>query len=155
MVNGSTLFFSFWPGWPRTHRDFSSTEIKDMCSTTDWFLILQRGRNPGSQHCNQLWICTKNFLIQHKTLCSHLYCVIYRSFQTEARCSEFWFDCSSLWTQEMQGLPGRSRSIDWVTFPSYQALLCGLLVTCPEDPLRYLEKMIITIIQSGLENLLW
>uniref|UniRef100_A0A8C2QPE6 F-box and leucine-rich repeat protein 13 n=1 Tax=Cricetulus griseus TaxID=10029 RepID=A0A8C2QPE6_CRIGR len=36
-----------------------------------------------------------------------------------------------------------------------EALLCGLLVTCPEDPLRYLEKMIITIIQSGLENLLW
>ncbi|XP_040591137.1 dynein regulatory complex subunit 6 isoform X3 [Mesocricetus auratus] len=36
-----------------------------------------------------------------------------------------------------------------------EALLCGLLVTCPEDPLRYLEKMIIIIIQNGLENLLW
>ncbi|XP_042128840.1 F-box and leucine-rich repeat protein 13 isoform X3 [Peromyscus maniculatus bairdii] len=36
-----------------------------------------------------------------------------------------------------------------------EALLCGLLVTCPEDPLRYLEHMIIVIIQNGLENLLW
>ncbi|XP_051030769.1 dynein regulatory complex subunit 6 [Phodopus roborovskii] len=36
-----------------------------------------------------------------------------------------------------------------------EALLCGLLVTCPEDPLRYLEQMITIIIQNGLENLLW
>ncbi|XP_055468567.1 dynein regulatory complex subunit 6 [Psammomys obesus] len=36
-----------------------------------------------------------------------------------------------------------------------QALLCGLLMTCPEDPLRYLEQMIIIIIGNGLENLLW
>ncbi|XP_074196735.1 F-box and leucine-rich repeat protein 13 isoform X2 [Rhinolophus sinicus] len=36
-----------------------------------------------------------------------------------------------------------------------QALLCGLLVTCPPDPLRYLEEMIITIMKNGLESLLW
>ncbi|XP_028644999.1 dynein regulatory complex subunit 6 isoform X2 [Grammomys surdaster] len=36
-----------------------------------------------------------------------------------------------------------------------EALLCGLLVTCPEDPLKYLERMILSIIKSGLENLLW
>uniref|UniRef100_A0A8C6RPK8 F-box and leucine-rich repeat protein 13 n=1 Tax=Nannospalax galili TaxID=1026970 RepID=A0A8C6RPK8_NANGA len=36
-----------------------------------------------------------------------------------------------------------------------EALLCGLFVTLPEDPLRYLEEMIIYIIQNGLENLLW
>ncbi|XP_048952591.1 dynein regulatory complex subunit 6 isoform X2 [Canis lupus dingo] len=36
-----------------------------------------------------------------------------------------------------------------------QALLCGLLITCPEDPLKYLQKMIITIMESGLESLLW
>ncbi|GAB1289431.1 Dynein regulatory complex subunit 6 [Apodemus speciosus] len=35
------------------------------------------------------------------------------------------------------------------------ALLCGLLVTCPEDPLKYLEHMILSIIKRGLENLLW
>ncbi|XP_011363511.1 F-box/LRR-repeat protein 13 [Pteropus vampyrus] len=36
-----------------------------------------------------------------------------------------------------------------------EALLCGLLVTCPQDPLRYLEEMIIIIMRNGLENLLW
>nr|XP_045720997.1 dynein regulatory complex subunit 6 [Mirounga angustirostris] len=36
-----------------------------------------------------------------------------------------------------------------------EALLCGLLITCPEDPLRYLQKMIITIMENGLESLLW
>ncbi|XP_072647554.1 F-box and leucine-rich repeat protein 13 isoform X10 [Canis lupus baileyi] len=36
-----------------------------------------------------------------------------------------------------------------------EALLCGLLITCPEDPLKYLQKMIITIMESGLESLLW
>ncbi|XP_052029052.1 dynein regulatory complex subunit 6 [Apodemus sylvaticus] len=36
-----------------------------------------------------------------------------------------------------------------------EALLCGLLVTCPDDPLKYLEHMILTIIKRGLENLLW
>ncbi|XP_054415588.1 F-box and leucine-rich repeat protein 13 isoform X3 [Pongo abelii] len=36
-----------------------------------------------------------------------------------------------------------------------EALLCGILVTCPEDPLRYLEGMIMVIIKSGLQNLLW
>ncbi|NP_796050.2 F-box and leucine-rich repeat protein 13 isoform b [Mus musculus] len=36
-----------------------------------------------------------------------------------------------------------------------EALLCGLLVTCPEDPLKYLEHMILAIIKRGLENLLW
>nr|KAF6418376.1 F-box and leucine rich repeat protein 13 [Rousettus aegyptiacus] len=36
-----------------------------------------------------------------------------------------------------------------------EALLCGLLVTCPQDPLRYLEEMIIFIMRNGLENLLW
>ncbi|XP_057614534.1 dynein regulatory complex subunit 6 isoform X2 [Chionomys nivalis] len=36
-----------------------------------------------------------------------------------------------------------------------EALLCGLLVTCPDDPLRYLEQMIKIIIKNGLENLLW
>ncbi|XP_051704819.2 F-box and leucine-rich repeat protein 13 isoform X1 [Oryctolagus cuniculus] len=35
------------------------------------------------------------------------------------------------------------------------ALLCGLLVMCPEDPLQYLEEMIIAIMENGLENLLW
>nr|XP_015303347.1 PREDICTED: F-box/LRR-repeat protein 13 isoform X4 [Macaca fascicularis] len=35
-----------------------------------------------------------------------------------------------------------------------EALLCGILVTCPEDPLRYLEGMIMVIIKSGLQNLL-
>ncbi|XP_070121446.1 F-box and leucine-rich repeat protein 13 isoform X6 [Equus przewalskii] len=37
----------------------------------------------------------------------------------------------------------------------FEALLCGVLVTCPEDPLRYLEETIITIMESGLESLLW
>uniref|UniRef100_A0A5F9D232 F-box and leucine-rich repeat protein 13 n=1 Tax=Oryctolagus cuniculus TaxID=9986 RepID=A0A5F9D232_RABIT len=36
-----------------------------------------------------------------------------------------------------------------------EALLCGLLVMCPEDPLQYLEEMIIAIMENGLENLLW
>ncbi|XP_024413841.3 F-box and leucine-rich repeat protein 13 isoform X2 [Desmodus rotundus] len=36
-----------------------------------------------------------------------------------------------------------------------EVLLCGLLVTCPQDPLRYLEEMIITIMKNGLESLLW
>ncbi|XP_069852419.1 F-box and leucine-rich repeat protein 13 isoform X5 [Dipodomys merriami] len=36
-----------------------------------------------------------------------------------------------------------------------EALLCGILTTCPEDPLRYLEEMIIFIIENGLESLLW
>uniref|UniRef100_A0A671F0I1 F-box and leucine rich repeat protein 13 n=1 Tax=Rhinolophus ferrumequinum TaxID=59479 RepID=A0A671F0I1_RHIFE len=36
-----------------------------------------------------------------------------------------------------------------------EALLCGLLVTCPPDPLRYLEEMIIIIMKNGLESLLW
>ncbi|XP_006834465.1 PREDICTED: F-box/LRR-repeat protein 13 [Chrysochloris asiatica] len=36
-----------------------------------------------------------------------------------------------------------------------EALLCGLLATCPEDPLRYLEVMIKYIIENGLERLLW
>ncbi|XP_054548485.1 dynein regulatory complex subunit 6 isoform X2 [Talpa occidentalis] len=36
-----------------------------------------------------------------------------------------------------------------------EALLCGLLITCPQDPLRYLEKMIIIIMENGLESLLW
>nr|KAF6469411.1 F-box and leucine rich repeat protein 13 [Molossus molossus] len=36
-----------------------------------------------------------------------------------------------------------------------EVLLCGLLVTCPQDPLKYLEEMIITIMKSGLKSLLW
>ncbi|XP_045420243.1 dynein regulatory complex subunit 6 [Lemur catta] len=36
-----------------------------------------------------------------------------------------------------------------------EALLCGILVTCPEDPLIYLEEMIMVIIENGLESLLW
>ncbi|XP_031235944.1 dynein regulatory complex subunit 6 [Mastomys coucha] len=36
-----------------------------------------------------------------------------------------------------------------------EALLCGLLVTCPKDPLKYLERMLRSIIKRGLENLLW
>ncbi|VCX41315.1 unnamed protein product, partial [Gulo gulo] len=36
-----------------------------------------------------------------------------------------------------------------------EALLCGLLITCPEDPLKYLQEMIITIMENGLESLLW
>ncbi|XP_013365969.1 PREDICTED: F-box/LRR-repeat protein 13 isoform X2 [Chinchilla lanigera] len=36
-----------------------------------------------------------------------------------------------------------------------QALLCGVIITRPEDPLRYLEKMIMVIIENGLESLLW
>ncbi|XP_060052341.1 F-box and leucine-rich repeat protein 13 isoform X2 [Erinaceus europaeus] len=36
-----------------------------------------------------------------------------------------------------------------------QALLCGLLVTCPKDPLKYLEKMIILIMENGLEHIRW
>ncbi|XP_049749040.1 dynein regulatory complex subunit 6 isoform X1 [Elephas maximus indicus] len=36
-----------------------------------------------------------------------------------------------------------------------EALLCGLLATCPEDPLRYLEVMIKYIIENGLQRLLW
>ncbi|XP_066210001.1 F-box and leucine-rich repeat protein 13 [Saccopteryx leptura] len=36
-----------------------------------------------------------------------------------------------------------------------EALLCGLLVICPRDPLRYLEEMIITIMKNGLESLQW
>ncbi|KAM5236427.1 F-box and leucine-rich repeat protein 13 [Ctenodactylus gundi] len=36
-----------------------------------------------------------------------------------------------------------------------EALLCGLLVTRPLDPLRYLEEMIIMIIENGLESLRW
>ncbi|XP_073921010.1 F-box and leucine-rich repeat protein 13 [Castor canadensis] len=36
-----------------------------------------------------------------------------------------------------------------------EALLCGILITCPEDPLRYLEEMLMVIIENGLESLLW
>ncbi|XP_047417468.1 dynein regulatory complex subunit 6 [Sciurus carolinensis] len=36
-----------------------------------------------------------------------------------------------------------------------EALLCGILVTCPDDPLRYLEEMIMAIIENGLESLRW
>ncbi|XP_013365972.1 PREDICTED: F-box/LRR-repeat protein 13 isoform X5 [Chinchilla lanigera] len=36
-----------------------------------------------------------------------------------------------------------------------EALLCGVIITRPEDPLRYLEKMIMVIIENGLESLLW
>ncbi|XP_060052340.1 F-box and leucine-rich repeat protein 13 isoform X1 [Erinaceus europaeus] len=36
-----------------------------------------------------------------------------------------------------------------------EALLCGLLVTCPKDPLKYLEKMIILIMENGLEHIRW
>ncbi|XP_004702844.1 dynein regulatory complex subunit 6 [Echinops telfairi] len=36
-----------------------------------------------------------------------------------------------------------------------EALLCGLLVSCPEDPLDYLEVMIKHIMESGLERLFW
>ncbi|XP_023580075.1 F-box/LRR-repeat protein 13 isoform X2 [Octodon degus] len=36
-----------------------------------------------------------------------------------------------------------------------EALLCGLIITRPEDPLKYLEEMIMVIIENGLESLLW
>ncbi|XP_004602328.1 dynein regulatory complex subunit 6 [Sorex araneus] len=36
-----------------------------------------------------------------------------------------------------------------------EALLCGILINRPEDPLRYLEEMIIFIKENGLQNLLW
>ncbi|XP_077012099.1 F-box and leucine-rich repeat protein 13 isoform X3 [Tamandua tetradactyla] len=36
-----------------------------------------------------------------------------------------------------------------------EALLCGLLVTCPEDPLRYLEEKLKVIMETGLKSLLW
>nr|XP_044991759.1 dynein regulatory complex subunit 6 isoform X2 [Jaculus jaculus] len=36
-----------------------------------------------------------------------------------------------------------------------EALLCGLLVTFPEDPLKYLEAMIMMIMEHGLERLIW
>ncbi|KAM6152000.1 LOW QUALITY PROTEIN: F-box and leucine-rich repeat protein 13 [Erethizon dorsatum] len=36
-----------------------------------------------------------------------------------------------------------------------ESLLCGVIITCPEDPLRYLEEMIMVIIENGLESLLW
>ncbi|XP_058153954.1 F-box and leucine-rich repeat protein 13 isoform X1 [Dasypus novemcinctus] len=36
-----------------------------------------------------------------------------------------------------------------------ETLLCGLLVTCPEDPLRYLEEKLKAIMETGLESLLW
>ncbi|XP_037692401.1 dynein regulatory complex subunit 6 [Choloepus didactylus] len=36
-----------------------------------------------------------------------------------------------------------------------EALLCGLLVTCPEDPLGYLEEKLKVIMETGLESLLW
>ncbi|XP_049633406.1 dynein regulatory complex subunit 6 [Suncus etruscus] len=36
-----------------------------------------------------------------------------------------------------------------------EALLCGLLINCPDDPLKYLEAMIIFIKENGLQNLLW
>ncbi|XP_055974486.1 F-box and leucine-rich repeat protein 13 [Sorex fumeus] len=36
-----------------------------------------------------------------------------------------------------------------------EALLCGILINRPEDPLKYLEAMIIFIRENGLQNLLW
>ncbi|XP_063093807.1 F-box and leucine-rich repeat protein 13 isoform X2 [Cavia porcellus] len=36
-----------------------------------------------------------------------------------------------------------------------EALLCGVIITRPKDPLRYLEEMIMVIIENGLESLLW
>ncbi|XP_040827156.1 dynein regulatory complex subunit 6 [Ochotona curzoniae] len=36
-----------------------------------------------------------------------------------------------------------------------EALLCGLLVMRPNDPLKYLEQMIMYIMQNGLQSLAW
>ncbi|KAH0616477.1 hypothetical protein JD844_027599 [Phrynosoma platyrhinos] len=37
----------------------------------------------------------------------------------------------------------------------YEALLCGLLIMCPDDPLRFLEEKIKEIMEKGLYNILW
>ncbi|KFO37581.1 dynein regulatory complex subunit 6 isoform X2 [Fukomys damarensis] len=36
-----------------------------------------------------------------------------------------------------------------------EALLCGVIINRPMDPLKYLEEMIMVIIENGLESLLW
>ncbi|KAL7976294.1 hypothetical protein Chor_002513 [Crotalus horridus] len=37
----------------------------------------------------------------------------------------------------------------------YEALLGGLLVMCPEDPLRFLEEKIKEIMEKGLYGIIW
>ncbi|KAF7246670.1 Dynein regulatory complex subunit 6, partial [Varanus komodoensis] len=37
----------------------------------------------------------------------------------------------------------------------YEALLCGLLIMCPDDPLRFLEEKIKEIMEKGLYSILW
>uniref|UniRef100_A0A6I8N9W6 F-box domain-containing protein n=2 Tax=Ornithorhynchus anatinus TaxID=9258 RepID=A0A6I8N9W6_ORNAN len=37
----------------------------------------------------------------------------------------------------------------------YEALLCGLLIKCPEDPLKFLEERIKNLIEFGFDATLW
>ncbi|XP_078250456.1 F-box and leucine-rich repeat protein 13 isoform X1 [Pogona vitticeps] len=37
----------------------------------------------------------------------------------------------------------------------YEALLCGLLIMCPDDPLMFLEEKIKEIMEKGLYSILW
>ncbi|XP_067420619.1 F-box and leucine-rich repeat protein 13 [Emydura macquarii macquarii] len=37
----------------------------------------------------------------------------------------------------------------------YEALLCGVFIMCPEDPLKFLEEKIREIMEKGLDGILW
>ncbi|XP_006266653.2 F-box and leucine-rich repeat protein 13 [Alligator mississippiensis] len=37
----------------------------------------------------------------------------------------------------------------------YEALLCGIFIMCPEDPLKFLEEKIREIMEKGLDGILW
>ncbi|XP_074873116.1 F-box and leucine-rich repeat protein 13 [Carettochelys insculpta] len=38
---------------------------------------------------------------------------------------------------------------------AYEALLCGIFIMCPEDPLKFLEEKIREIMEKGLDGILW
>lgn len=92
------------------------------------------------------------FLISHVILGSSFPSVAHRSFrQTQVNGTVVGLlSCKHKSHRRESGSPD-----SMALFSSQQALLCGLLVTCPDDPLRYLEQMIKIIIKNGLENLLW
>lgn len=37
----------------------------------------------------------------------------------------------------------------------FQALLCGVIVMCPEDPLIFLEEKLREIMEKGIDAVLW
>lgn len=42
-----------------------------------------------------------------------------------------------------------------LTYSFLQALLCGIFIMCPEDPLKFLEEKIREIMEKGLDGILW